>query len=124
MNYNTHTDILFKNSEILPFQKLITMSRLNFMHSVCYNYAPKTFLESFPKNEANPNYNLRTRSMYKMPNVRIELFKKFPYYTFPLSWNEAGDVTFQNNKITFQISLKKLLLNDLFDDQRLYFIPE
>ncbi len=123
-NYNTHTDILFKNSEILPFQKLITMSRLNFMHSVCYNYAPKTFLECFPKNEANPNYNLRTRSMYKMPNVRIEFFKKFPYYTFPLAWNEAGDVTFQNNKITFQISLKNLLLNNLFDDQRLYFIPE
>ena len=28
------------------------------------------------------------------------------------------------NKITFQISLKNLLLNDLFDDQRLNFIPE
>ncbi len=118
-----HTDILFKNSNILPFNKLITQAKLHFMHSICYNYAPKSFTDIFKTNQNNDIYNLRTRAQFTVPNCRIELFKKFPLYSFPQCWNNAGDITFQTNKATFQISLKYLLLNDLFDNQRLYDLP-
>ncbi len=118
-----HTDILFKNCGILPFNKLIIQAKLHFMHAICYNYAPPTFNDVFTINQNNEVYNLRTRAMYSTPNCRIELFKRFPLYTFPHCWNNSGDITFQPNKVTFQISLKNILLNDLYDDQRLYLLP-
>ena len=120
---NSHTDNLFKNSSILPFKKIVIQSKLHFMHSICYNYAPSSFADVFLINNTNANYNLRTRAMYKLPTVRLENFKKFPLYSLPFTWNNAGDVTFQSNKCTFQISLKNLLLHDLYDDQRFYNIP-
>ena len=103
---------------------MVLQARLNFMHSICYSYAPQTFLNIFPINNNIDAYNLRTRAMYAIPFVRIEHFRKFPLYSFALTWNNAGDVTFQTNKYTFQISLKNLLLYDLYDSQRLYQIPE
>ena len=42
----------------------------------------------------------------------------------PLGPGRSGDVTFQTNRTTFLISLHNLLLNDLFNNQRLYIIPE
>ncbi len=86
------------------------------MHSICYSYAPSSFNDIFPVNNQNENYNLRTRAMYKLPNVRIESFRKFPIYSLPFTWNNAGTVTLQVNKIPFQITLKNLLLNDLYDN--------
>lgn len=94
------------------------------MHAICYAYAPSSFNGIFNTNNPNNNYNLRTRAMYRLPNVRIENFRKSPMYSLPFTWNNAGDVTFQTNKMTFQISLKNLLLNDLYDNQRLYNLPE
>ena len=73
---NSHTDELFKLSEILPFHKIILQAKLHFMHSVCYNYSPSSFNDSFKKRDVNPNYNLRNRAIFAIPTVRIELFKK------------------------------------------------
>jgi hypothetical protein len=41
--YNAHTEPLFLGSKILPFEKLILQSKLLFMHSVDFNYAPLSF---------------------------------------------------------------------------------
>ena len=56
--------------------------------------------------------------MFTVPNVRIEMLKKFLLYSFPYKWNQAGDISFQTNKITFQIALKNLLITDCYDNQR------
>jgi len=42
-DYRAHTDQLFKKLQILPFAKIIEQAKLLFMHSVYYNYAPKSF---------------------------------------------------------------------------------
>ena len=53
-------------------------------------------------------------SSYTIPPVRIESFKRFPLYTFPKLWNELGDhLSYQKNKITFQIALKSELLQQI-----------
>ncbi len=88
------------------------------MHSVCYNYSPSSFNDSFKKRDVNPNYNLRNRAIFATPTVRIEMFKKFPLYTFPITWNLSGDISFQTNKITFQIALKNLLNSDCYEAQQ------
>jgi hypothetical protein len=81
------------------------------MHSVFYNYCPKSFFNIFQKREdRNHDYNLLETNSYVVPIARIELFKKFPLYTFVQYWNTAGDIIFHQNPITF----KKALTYELF----------
>ena len=46
-NINEHTAPLFTNTKILPFDKLILQRKLLFMHAIHYNYALKSFADSF-----------------------------------------------------------------------------
>ena len=82
------------------------------MHAVQYKYTPDSFLNIFQLNASRDiDYELRNTGSYAIPFVRIEFFKRFPLYTFPIAWNELGDLRFQSNKTTFQISLKDYLLS-------------
>ena len=111
---NEHTAPLFKNNNILPFDKMCLQGKLNFMHSIHYNYAPPSFESTFPVNQnRNLNHDLRNQNKYIIPGVRIESFKKFPLYTFPQAWNNLGDLGFQVNRTTFQIALKNYLMEEL-----------
>ena len=47
---NDHTSPLFLSNKILPFEQLIYQNKLLFMHSVHYDYAPKSFQNIFLKN--------------------------------------------------------------------------
>jgi hypothetical protein len=53
-----------------------------------------------------------------LPHPRIEEFKKIPLYSLPLAWNSAGDIRFQNNRMTFKISLKDKLLDEINNTQK------
>ena len=44
---NSHTEPLFEEPKILSFGKISIQSKLNFMHSIHYNYAPKSFSNIF-----------------------------------------------------------------------------
>ena len=84
------------------------------MHAVQNKYAPDSFSNIFQLNASREiDYELRNTGFYSIPFVRIEFFKRFPLYTFPLAWNDLGDLRFQNNKITFQISLREYLLSKI-----------
>ena len=80
------------------------------MHSIHYGYAPDSFRNMFIKNNnRDVTYELRNAGAYTVPAVRIEFFKKFPIYTFPTAWNNAGTLAYYSNKITFQKALKEEL---------------
>jgi hypothetical protein len=114
--HNAHTNTLFKKMKILPLESLLKFKKLQFMHSVHYNYCPKSFINTFPKrSEQVQNYNLRDSNDYIMPNARIELFKKFPIYSFPQELNHAGDIIHHHNPVTFKIALEAELLLSLTD---------
>jgi hypothetical protein len=84
------------------------------MHSVYNNYCNKTFVNIWIKNEhRRTEHNLRNVNDFLLPQLRIELFHKFPAYSFALTWNSLGDLKFQPNPITFKISLEEELLNQL-----------
>ena len=109
---NSHTAPLFKDLKIQSFDKLSLQSKLHFMHSIRYNYAPKSFENVFVRNnDRDIDYNLRNNDEFALPAVRIEFFKRFPLYTFPYAWNSLGDIKFQSNRVTFQIALKNHLLD-------------
>ena len=111
---NEHTGPLFKHCKILPFEQLCLQAKLLFMHSIHYNYAPNSFSNTFPTNQIrNIEHNLRNQNEFLLPGCRIEWFKKFPLYTFPLAWNNLGDIGFQFNRITFHFALKDYLLESI-----------
>ncbi len=97
-HYNAHTTPLFLENKILPFDKLITLHRLLFMHSIAYKYAPPTFNNSWIKNNArNVGHNLRNQDYFTLPAVQIESYRKFPFYALAHEWNNLGDNIFFYN---------------------------
>ena len=90
---------------ILPFEKLIEYNKLLFMHSIHYDYAPSSFRNIFQK--------IRNADAYTVPAAGIELFKKFPLFTFPIAWNSVGILAYFNNPILFQRALKEEIFSYL-----------
>jgi Reverse transcriptase (RNA-dependent DNA polymerase) len=109
--YNSHTDTLFTNLKILPYTKLILQSKLLFMHSYHYNYAPPAFTNTWTLNANRvPELNLRNSEDYTLPRPNLTFFTRFPLYTFPKAWNEAGPNKSHRNPILYKNLLKDELL--------------
>ena len=81
------TGPLFKEIDVLPFEKLMLQSKLLFMHAVHNDYAPAPFKHVFVKNNTRDvTYELRNAGAYCMLFQQRELsFSKSSLYTpFPL----------------------------------------
>jgi len=108
--YHAHTTPLFQNLQILPIHKIIQQSKLIFMHSYHYKYAPLSFINTWPtNNERNVPMDLRNQHDYSIPRSNTENFKRFPLYSIPFAWNNAGFFRNYNNTTTFKIALKNYL---------------
>jgi hypothetical protein len=119
-SYNEHTAPLFITHEILRLDYLIIQSKLTFMHSIKYQYCPKSFRNVFISNPPdNLRYDLRNTNDFMIPRARIEMFKKMPIYTLPLEWNNSGDLQFYQNTATFKIILKETLLKKFATDNNI-----
>jgi hypothetical protein len=113
-SYNAHTLPLFIQHKILPLEKIIKQRKIQFMHSVIYKYAPKSFTDVWKNNdERQGNYNLRNNDQLALPNPRIEFFKKTPLYSLAKEWNDAGNLRFYENKITFTHALRGQMFDEL-----------
>ena len=119
-NYRDHTAPLFHLHNILPFDKILTMHRMTFMHSIHYEYAHTSFNNIWTKNSNTDRaYNLRNDEQYTIPAPKFENFKLFPLYTFPKIWNElslSNTFCMQHNPITFRIALRETLLRQLLPE--------
>jgi hypothetical protein len=85
------------------------------MHSVIYNYCPKSYVNIWKhNNERNEIHNrsLRNSDELEITHPRLELYKKSPIYSLPKLWNELDDTRFQHCRTTFSISIKDKLLKD------------
>jgi Reverse transcriptase (RNA-dependent DNA polymerase) len=118
--YHDHTANHFVNLRILPFDLIITQSKLKFMHSVKYSYCPKSFNDMFtPLNHENLAYELRYPNDFDVPRARIEIFKKMPCYSLPDEWNKCEELRFYHNQTTFNIILFETLLSKFAHDNGL-----
>ncbi|MBM3937610.1 MAG: hypothetical protein FJ333_03005 [Sphingomonadales bacterium] len=112
-SYNAHTSPLFTKLQILPLHKIIQQSKIIFMHSYHYKYAPSTFQNTWITNsERNIPMELRNQYDYNLPRANTENFKKFPLYSLPFTWNNAGFFRNYQNTTTFKIALKYYLLSE------------
>jgi hypothetical protein len=57
--YNAHTAPLFSSLNILPYASILKQAKLHFMHSYVYNYAPKSFDNTWTlNNQRNDQHDL------------------------------------------------------------------
>ena len=107
---NTHTEPLFLQLKILPYQKIVYKQQLVFFHSIHNNYAPSSFANNWIKNsDRNVPHHLRNSDDYYVPPAKLAFFTRFPLYTLPKIWNNAGLITLYKNPTTFKIVLNEEL---------------
>jgi hypothetical protein len=113
--YNAHTNPIFSELHILPFNLLIKQAQLTFMHSIEYKSAPSSFDRTWQKNiDRDPTYNLRNAADYHLIQPRTEAFKKSPLYALPAAWNALSpEIKLQQNKTTFRWALRAHLLEEI-----------
>jgi hypothetical protein len=99
---------------------IISQAKLNFAHSVVYNYCPNSFNNMWPKNRnQNQNQNptdareLCNTKYFLVPHPRIQLFKKSALYSIPVVWYSLDEIGFQQCKAMFRRGLKEKLLNEI-----------
>ena len=113
-----HTRPLFSKLKILPYDLIIKQSKLQFMHSIRFKYAPESFNDVWTLNANREHeYQLRNNNEFVLIAPRIEFVKKQPIYSLPNEWNALGDLRFQHNMTTFRIGLKYDLLSTLDEEQ-------
>ena len=84
--YRAHTDPLFKEHGILPFEKIIYLSASLFMHSIEYGYAPIAFIDVWTKNNNRDLiYGLRNNNDYVIPHPELKFSKNLHFTTCLLS---------------------------------------
>ena len=104
--------------KILPYDLIIKQSKLQFMHSIRFKYAPESFNDIWTLNANREHeYQLRNNNEFVLIAPRIEFVKKQPIYSLPNEWNALGDLRFQHNMTTFRIGLKYDLLSTLDEEQ-------
>ena len=70
-----HAQPIFLKLKILPYELIVKQSKLNFMHSIKFNYAPESFKNTWIMNEDRERaYELRNNPEFLLPAPRIEFF--------------------------------------------------
>lgn len=91
--FNEHTAPIFKKLKVLPYMSMIKLNKLKFMHSIYYNYAPRTFIGEWKLNEERRvPYDLRSSTLFNIQRVFHSKFERFPLICLPKTWNELGDL--------------------------------
>ena len=108
--YNAHTQPIFQHYNILPYPKIVAQQQLHFMHAHHYNYLPPSFNNMWQTNATrDTQHNLRNAHEYTTPRINYASLKKFPLFSFPTTWNNAGPSKYHSNSFTFRTALRNEL---------------
>ena len=117
--YNSHTEPLFKKSQILPFPKLCEFFKIQFMQRFIQNFLPSSFNNTWITNRIRRHdqaeIELRNDDALYIPFARNNAISRFPLTSFPKIWEEfpADNIKFIRNKLEFNSELKNHFLEQL-----------
>ena len=114
--YNAHTANLFKQLEILPLEQLILFTKLNFMYDYLNEKLPKSFANTWNRNNDLNRRTIRNGNLLNVPFGRNETIKRYPYFNFPIIWNQNCENDLLNAEIRrgpFLKTLKTFLFLDV-----------
>ena len=80
--YNAHTANLFKQLEILPLEQLILFTKLNFMYDYLNEKLPKSFANTWNRNNDLNRRTIRNGNLLNVPFGRNDLFLKTSLIVF------------------------------------------
>ena len=113
-SYNAHTEPLFKQLKILPFNKLIEFFNLQFMQRYHQGLLPQALNHTWisnqeRRNEAQLVMLLRNRENLHIPYARLSFSMKQPYINLPKTWSLFSNESIKiiRNKIEFNFKLKE-----------------
>ena len=113
--YNTHSNPLFKEHNILPISQQIEYSSLMFMHDYLHERLSPSFQFTWVKNnQLHDNYQLRNGNNIHIKPHRYEYLKRHPIINFASLWNNLGnDVKDIDNRNKFSSKIKNNMLESL-----------
>ena len=118
-SYNSHTEPLFKNSQILPLHLLIEFFKLQFMQQFSQGFLPQVFNDTWTTNatrrQDQDHIELRSNNNIFIPFARLESTKLLPLTSFPKIWAAFPDenIKFLRTKTEFNFELKKFFIQSL-----------
>ena len=86
--FNSHTRLLFSQTNILPLKDLITLNSLVFMFKLHAKILPPLFADIFVLNSTIHTYNTRQRNLIHVPRVRTSVASNSFKTNFPKLWNK------------------------------------
>ena len=114
--YNAHSEPLFFQLQILPFEDLITHHKLMFMHAIAHSYSAVTFPQFSLNFQANTHrFNLRDDNNFYIPRTNISIVQKMPMIDFPNTWNNLDHSL---KEITQKSLFKKSVKSELLEKYR------
>ena len=89
--FNAHTEPLFYNSSILPFNELIIEQKLVLLHPIMHNYSKNNLEFQKLSNVQVHNYPLRNCHDFHVPRTLSTRLCKMPFFDLPKVWNSIDD---------------------------------
>jgi hypothetical protein len=118
-NYNAHSEPIFKEQAILPFEKLILFFNLQTMQFYTQGFLPISFNNVWVNNASRYQnefiLQLRNRENILIPFARLTSSLSQPFVNLPRTWCQFPNenIKILRNKPEFKAELKKYLLAEL-----------
>jgi hypothetical protein len=118
-NYNAHSEPIFKEQAILPFEKLILVFNLQTMQFYTQGFLPISFNNVWVNNASRYQnefiLQLRNRENILIPFARLTSSLSQPFVNLPRTWCQFPNenIKILRNKPEFKAELKKYLLAEL-----------
>ena len=109
--YNSHTDPLFRSSQILKVPDLYLYQSTLFMFDYVNKNLPSSFNNVFPYNrDIQTIRQTRQSDLLYVPRCTSSFANKLPFYTLPKLWNQWADcASFSRNQFKHHIKSLTML---------------
>lgn len=111
--YNSHTEPLFKNMNILKLVDQFKYDVLLFMFDCNANKLPRSFDNTFAHNCDNQTHYLtRQSNLFHIVRCHTNFARKLPLVTFPQLWNQYNQANDKyNSRSSFKRAVKSNMLS-------------
>ena len=119
VNYNEHTEPLFKREEILPLPDLVNFFKIQFMQRFIQGFLPPSFSQIWTRNNirniGENEIQLRNINCLQLPPSRLALTDGLPKFSFVKTWDQFPDeqIKFIRKKLNLTKNLKTISLKTL-----------
>jgi len=111
-HFNTHTDPLFQNSQILKVNEIYELQLGIIMYKHNKSLLPTQLQQLFTLNREIHQYNTRNRNDPIVPKHKLEATKRSIAHMGPIIWNSIPkEIKTAKNLSSFKRNLKSFLIN-------------